>query len=382
MPRSPLPPLLALCGDPGGGAALAPVLRLLRRQGEDATILAYRQSAMLLPRQGLPCEILPDQPLSPEAIAQRLGNHRLLLTATSVNGTDHEKYFIAAARARGIPSLALLDFPSTYRARFADERDHLTFLPDAVAVMDRHTRNEMIAAGFPRGVPRMTGQPAFDHLAALRLGFTAERRRSARQRLGAREGEILVLFVSQPLREMFGEAWGFSQEEVLSDLLDALAQVAPERSGGVLLAIRPHPRENPEAFDGVGAGIPGLRVVVDRHADGLESVLAADWVGGMNSVLLMEACLLGRPVVSLQPGLRLPDPLPSNRAGASLVITQREEIAPVVRACLTDALFLSRLRRRAEGLQVNSNAALRVVRLLRALWRLRSTGTGLRPLRA
>ena len=72
----------------------------------------------------------------------------LLLTGTSYNSVDLEKKFIASARERGVPSLAVLDFWSNFALRFSRGDGGLENIPDRIAVMDEWAREEMIAAGF------------------------------------------------------------------------------------------------------------------------------------------------------------------------------------------------------------------------------------------
>jgi len=58
--------------------------------------------------------------------------------------------------------------------------------------------------------------------------------------------------------------------------------------------------------------------------------MAADLVVGMNTELLVEACYLGCITLSLQPGLRHPDRLPTNRLGFSRAVYQENEIKPAL----------------------------------------------------
>src|SRR5579871_3003695 len=127
MPDFPKPPVvLAVSGDPGGASALAPVMEFLRVSGRARIeARAYRQARTVWQKRGLPFTELDEraEPAFPE-------DAQLLLTSTSLNGVDLENRFTAAARVRGIPSLAVLDFWSNYRRRFGPGEDALENLPD------------------------------------------------------------------------------------------------------------------------------------------------------------------------------------------------------------------------------------------------------------
>ena len=53
-------------------------------------------------------------------------------------------------------------------------------------------------------------------------------------------------------------------------------------------------------------------------------------------MLLVEACLLGCVVLSLQPGLRLADALPTNRWGVSQGVYYEKDIEPALESLLFD----------------------------------------------
>ena len=108
-------------------------------------------------------------------LLERLGAD-FLLAGTSFNGVDLEKRFIAAARLAGVPSLAVLDFWSSYGLRFADAAGRLAYLPDRIAVMDASARAELIAAGVEAERVVATGQPALEALGDVRRRLRPVRR--------------------------------------------------------------------------------------------------------------------------------------------------------------------------------------------------------------
>ncbi|MBI3524673.1 MAG: hypothetical protein HY066_09120 [Betaproteobacteria bacterium] len=337
--------IVAIAGDPGGANALAPVLLRLRQMGiAQIQALAYREALPLWSKHGLVPESI-DSEEGLRILEERLPGANLLLTATSVNGVDRERDAITTARRLGIPSLALLDFWSNYRLRFID-RDGKLNLPDRIAVMDILAADEMVAAGFPAERLEITGQPAFDGLAAQLAAFSPDRRVQLRRELGLADGDCLVLYVSQPLTALYGtptqtrETIGFDEREVLALCVETLVQLATRLHRRVVMAIRRHPRESevtPPSAQG-----KWFHAVIWNDVEKSEAVLSADLVLGMSSILLLEAVHLGQIVVSVQPGLKTPDTLPSNRDGSSIAVTEPASLEQALELAAFDDVWRRR----------------------------------------
>lgn len=370
MSEASLPRIVAVSGDPGGGNAVAPVIEALRTEGRVAVkALAYRQTCTLWTKRNLIFDEL-DEKTPRSTVANILGNPEvvLLLTGTSFNPIELEKQFIAVARERGLPSLAVLDFWSNYACRFSDENGHLNYVPDRIAVMDERARDEMATEGFDPTRLVITGQPALDDLVLWRSRFTPLRREMIRRGLGLGPEEFLVLFASQPLSSLYGQDPanplypGFNECIVLNMLLTVLDQLIKEDGKEITLVIRPHPREKANSFSGVRG--EAVHIVVSKNGDSRDLVLAADLVIGMNSMLLVEACYMGCLTLSLQPGLRLPDTLATNRLGLSRAIYQEEEVKPVLEEMIFDNQARMAAYRRLSNLRLDGGSAGRVVKLV------------------
>lgn len=311
------PRIVAIAGDPGGAAALAPVVSVLAKSGHyEVAPCAYAQASSLWQSLGL-------VPGPVDALPERLAAADLLLTATSVNDRNVEQDAWGLARNQGIPSLTVLDFWSNYRLRFTDAKGQWV-LPDRIAIMDELACAEMVAEGFSPERLVVTGQPAFDRLASARSAFTLQRRQALRSEMGVGETGYLVLFISQPFADIYGSqaaartTLGFDEYAVLEQCIQLLSQLARRHRVSLTLAIRPHPRESADKFQAIQEG--GFRTVVCNTPDQLAAAMSADLILGMNSVLLHEATLMGCPVVSVQPGLKIADPLPCNRNGKGVAV--------------------------------------------------------------
>jgi len=357
------PLVLVVCGDAGGAAAIAPVVAQLKTEGRvNSRILTSRYGAPPFQLHHLQVEDL--SAISDAAAAEtylRACRPALLLTGTSWGLVQPEKPFLAAARTVGLPSLTVLDYWTNYRHRFSDETGTLAYLPDRIAVMDIQAHEEMLADGFPPEILVVTGAPHLDSLSTTRASFTVEQRESLRASLRVGPRELLVLFISQPVTELYGESLGYTEQSVLAMVRDALDLLAEREPIPLTLALRPHPREDPDQF--VGIKSRRIRIARAEQGSGRAWAMASDLVVGMISALLLEACYLGCLTVSLQPNLRKSDMLPTNRSGLSLPVYAEQEIGPTLQKALLDETFRREQRARLAAADLPGGATQNVVNL-------------------
>ena len=333
-----LPTIVAICGDAGGANALAPVIELLFAEGQvSVTAFAYLQARTLWAERGLDfLEISGDLDTAGILSLLRQAKAGLVLTGTSVNRYELEKGFVAAARQLHIPSLAVLDFWANYALRFSDAGGRLSYLPDRIAVMDEQARTEMTGEGIDEGLIVITGHPALDSLEAYRSNFLPTRRAAIRQELGISEEELLVLFASQPAscfeNPMEVPPPWLDRDRVLKSLLSALEELQRQYRKRIVLAVRPHPRENTQFFDRIVSH--SIRVIHQAGGEARGIAMSADLVVGMETMYLVEAAYLGLATLSIRLDLPLPDTFPPNRSGLTYPIYREDGIKPAVEKML------------------------------------------------
>ncbi len=377
MNPAPARSIVVVAGDPGPAAALSPVIgRLRERGGSPLAVLAYGQALALWRGQGFAPRALADDGW-PESADRLLGDMDagLVVCGASVNRLNLEQHFIDAARRRGVPSLSLLDFPTNYRARYQDAEGRLAHLPDRIAVGDADCAREMAQIGFPAERLRVVGWTGLDALAGFREKWTPEARQTLRQGLGLAANDLLVLFVSQPLRELYehpslrGRGPGYDEHQVLALLLAGLEGLAPDlaRQGRRLhLLVRTHPRERADKFREVRGR--DVRLIPSPGGQALAEAAAADLVVGMNSMLLLQACHLGQLVLSLQPGLQGPDCLHTNRRGQSLAVYDAAQVPDSLARALLDPDFRARTLAKLTDLIPDGQAGRRLADLAWAMY--------------
>ena len=225
-----------------------------------------------------------------------VGPADLLVTATS-HYEPFESLLWQAAADSGVPSLAVLDAWMNLEPRFARGR------PGFVAALDESQAAALEALGFSDDAILIAGNPWLAEVRrkAVSLGAIDE------QRPG---GVVRVLFVSEPIASDvasgYNRPFGFDEFDAFA-LLHSAAVCAARAGQRVELMVRCHPYEDAGAFRRRVQELGAAHGIVVRFSPAEESALAcvlwADLICGIGSSLLLEAMVLGRPVISVQPGL-------------------------------------------------------------------------------
>ncbi|WP_395718115.1 hypothetical protein [Prosthecobacter sp.] len=318
--------VFAIAGDPGGAQAVMAVVQELRKQQETVVTAGYNAAAYIF----APADHVFEEATTLDDAVHLLKKIRpdALLCGTSVNGRDDEKTFINAARQLGMPSIAVLDFWSNYAARFTTRPPDGPFdaLPDVIAVMDECAADDLRGIGIDAQSIHITGQPAFDrlHAEAPPMSKLAE----LRVQIGCPSERHLILFASQPCSEIATKAGyavlPYDERDIVQTFCEEF--LAHPAANELFLWIRPHPREmsgkfRQHASPSVFAGMAGDSALAQHAAEG---------VAGMCSVFLLEAALIGKPVLSLQPGETGPSPLPLDRLRIGTACIDKD-IRPAIR---------------------------------------------------
>lgn len=310
MPRK----LLMTACDTGSANFLLPVLPVV---GTPYALFAQGPAADLFERRGVAHTRLPRvdwdglEGLGAEVLSS--GDYAAVLTGTSW-GPTVDKAATLAGRARGLPTASVVEHWDLYRERFSRVEDGRIAVPDAylpgsVWLPDARAAREAAEAGLPAGRLRAVGQPHLEAQSALlREGPPVPRTRD-------------VVFVSERVAGDFHR--GFTEHDALDALTAALD------FGRHRLVIKLHPQEEDGKYAGLAAR--GVEARVVRQCDMRALLLGAHRVVGMFSMLLLEAALVRRDVISLLPGGD-PAVFVGNRIGATVPARSAAEL----RALLAD----------------------------------------------
>ena len=131
-----------------------------------------------------------------------------------------------------------------------------------------------------------------------------------------------ILFISQPISQIRATpgfpSYGFDE----FDVLDSLVRQVKSYADGHRVCIRMHPKENRDKYDRYLGDI----VAISQESLLEEDISRAGLIVGMCSPVLMQAAAAGKQVLSYEPNLIGPDPMPMNRLGITRRIGTEEEL--------------------------------------------------------
>lgn len=370
--------ILATSWHPGGANAIAPVIkRLIAEDKTIVVVIGYQFSEKIFRDYGITYKIIDSYELRDISLGslERLLQVELpdlVLAGTSMQDEATkdviEQTIVLAAETKGIPTLAVLDFWGNYWQRFSDifTGEKFKFLPDKIAIMDEVAQQAMAEEGFAKERLVITGNPYFDDLPAKARSFTATEKQTIRQSIGL-DCETLLFFAGNTLKN---EAinYGYWDLENIRLLAGVLKQLPEGQRTKIGIAVGLHPR-TPESdlaeINHYIGEISGIKIKVVRHIKAQELVLVSDLTLTANSTVGIEAVYMGKPCISLQPGLK----------GKDLLIVSEKGIIPVgytVRDCekelkraIVDIEYREKeLSKRAKSFRIDGRATERVVKLV------------------
>jgi hypothetical protein len=297
--------VLFAAGDVGGARALLPVIQVCAGRGLPFVLLAHGHLVQEAPESWPRVYFYDDN--NGGARQDFLQGHGIeqFVFASSVHDTLPLS-MARCAKKLGIQVMHVLDNWTGYRRRL--EMDGFPALvPDVYTVMDECALRAAIRDGIEASILEVTGQPALASLGDEYMALSTEELLARRKSLGLDQKRLLLVFVSEPVAQDQGTSSaaphyrGYTEQDVLRLYCRHLQPYAEQ----VEIALLPHPRQNRHALSGLWRQWRGsLQGGVLTGVSGREAVWLADGVAGMASILLYEAWLLGKSVISLQPGLR------------------------------------------------------------------------------
>ena len=308
--------------DPGGFNAITPVIKKLEKNVRfDVSVILAKHACNYAKKQKI-------NYLDADRTPFDITGADLIFTGTSF-GDSIEKRIIFVAKAENIPTVSIVDFWTDYVPSFSDpEKRNLKYLPDYILVVDEIMKKEMVAEGIPPGKIFITGNPYFD---------------SFSKKPDRKTDKNLIAFFDQPFSEIYKESkkdykdcTKFDEVRVFEDIVKAVDKIDLNKK----IVINFHPRaEKTDKFDKIIKNSK-LEIKKEKKLNNKSLIKKAEIITGINSVVLFEAAMMGKKVLSYQPGLKGADPLISNRFGLSLPVYKKEKLGSAFRQ-----LFLKKFAR-------------------------------------
>lgn len=334
----------------GTAAAFAPLLPVLEAQRPDLdlTLYCYPGSDEFAGNVAHTVRHIKDFADARDSLA-RLGQVEFVLTGTSEHVADDCAWW-SWARQRGIRSTGFVDQWVNYWQRFTTSRgntERFDHVPDRIAVVDAVARRRLADLGCTAESIIETGSPALDDV----LSAPATAGDAIRERFHCRGGDILLLYACESEWPEEWRAKGFDTFAAHDQSLGLACQAALDCDPGVgrdvVLLVKPHPRQK-AAGETPDVATGGVRIQV-CDGDRVAMLHAADIVLGVHTMLLYEASVLGKPVISIQPGKRGVCDLTDGRPGIAVVENARQLATALDEAIARVASGAGRKPARAPG---------------------------------
>ncbi len=323
--------IIAACQDVGGCNAIYPVVCSLRASGYKVNLYASSYSAKMLKKKNAGFREIEKKDFdNVHAIFDGV-RPDIVLLGTSL-GFSLEDALVEESRKRRIKTIAVFDSWFNYSLRFTDtvNRKNLRYLPDYICVSDDFVQAQMQKENIPEERIVVTGNPYFDDLGREAKKYTRQDKSKLLARYGVSADTVVVSFFSQAIDKSFGtdsrskSFLGYTQFEALKILLSALKKFNNESK--ILLIIRPHPKEAISAYAEFSQDNGYLRVAVSNREEPRKIIALSDIVCGMFSLMLVEAYLMKRNILSIQPNLKVENPLILSRLGLIKSLENSREV--------------------------------------------------------
>jgi hypothetical protein len=322
--------VLIFVEDPGAANFIAALPRTMGEQGFLVKILAAGSARQYLRERNVPWEEMPADAASLLASAKP----RLLVTGTSANPDTSAFALITAAGSAGVTSVGIVDARANAEFRFRGRSNEpLAFAPDHIIVPDEHTRNAFATLGIKEDRMHICMHPQHQQVLneARRLA-SMPRHELKRSLFPTAQERKVILFIAEPKGgpdididrrsdeyTLMGRGKSDSRTDiVLEEVLDAVQSIEPRP----FMVLRLHPRNREDDF------APYLKEfeMSSKGGSPLEAVYAADLVVGMTSLLMEEAALLGKQVLSVLPRVQEKTWLPAIEDGSIPYVTTRKDL--------------------------------------------------------
>lgn len=298
----------------GGIDAYLPVIEKLKTEGFSVILVLDKKNAKkIYCGRGIRLIILDKSGTA--GIEKMVSREKPSVIFTDTNDTDFEnsitKKITRAGKEKLIPTFGLVDYWANYKYRFNKD---FAFLPDYILAVDERMADDLASGlNIARSRIIVSGSPRFERLSSVEVK--------------GREDNSLAVFFSQPFSPNNLEGKG--EEKAFSDIIGALEKDG--RIKRIIIKFHPTREVRTDKYDEI-IKKSHLGFEKDTNSDSLQLVLRSGIVVGMNSMTLFDAALLGKKVLSYQPGKnKKKDTLMSNILGFSEPVYKKENLSKAIK---------------------------------------------------
>lgn len=366
--------IIVVASHTGVANAVVPVIkRLSYRKDIQISVFSHKVSQRVFRENSIEYKRV-DGDVSLMSMLNLLRKEKPDLILTGVAGQAGEKdvieqTIVLAGKEIGVRSLAILDLWGSYSRRFSDiyTGEKFKFLPDKIAILDQVAEGEMREEGFDKKRMVITGNPHFDDLPQKAKQFTETEKQAIREKIGLNIDLLLFFAGAIFLKEK--EEMGYWDLDIISLLVKVLDSL-PRKNIGLAIKLHPNvmypgtPHRDLTLLEKYLRKISRQDIKLIKDVSTQKLVLASDITMVAVSTMGVEAVYMGKPCISLQPGLKRKDLLILSRKRIIPVGYRKESCLRLVRKVILDEEYRETLPQLASNFRTDGKATERVVNLV------------------
>lgn len=275
--------------EPGGAEILIPIINnMLKDKDFSITILGYGYALDRLKKHNIDYNQIKPIEINDFSILELYKPDYIITSATSLPQKDmSEKYLWYNAKQKNIPTIAFLDQWQNYSIRFSGvyENEKLSYQPDFINCINDIGKKDMIGEGFDANKLIEFGHPYLSSLQEIKID-----KQFILNELNLSNEKNTVLFVSEAIMENYGVSRGYTQYNTIDYFLKNNEFLKDKQ-----VIIKLHPKDEISKFK----EYQNLILIKNEYSS-LEMISIADYIIGMTSIMLIEAYILKKNVLSIQ----------------------------------------------------------------------------------
>lgn len=288
--------IIFIAHDPGGYDVIYPLVQQAEKRNINFDFFCIGPAAKLNSKFKISEKELIEK-ININCIKKEIG---ILVTGTSW-GNDTELTAIQICNEANIPTMSILDYWAHYKLRFINQQNEYIY-PDYYIIMDNLAKQEALQEGVPSDILYVLGHPGLDYY--INNEIKKEKIKDTKKK---------ILFLSQPLSQLYGESLGYTEMQVVEDCIKLV-----ERNQEFSLKIKFHPKDS-SLFQKKYSYL-----AVESNI--IEILQQYDYIIGMNTMALLHAVLMGSLAVNYQPDLCKEDQCITNKLGFTQLITSFNDL--------------------------------------------------------
>ena len=290
-----------ISGDVGGARAMAPVVNELLYRNLKVTLIEHgwiKQNLNIIKKNSPNLKIISDDQIILEDYIKK--NSIGLFFFTPSKKDIFPISLAREAKKKNIPVFYLLDSALRIKKRLNHDNKEL-FLPKIYALQDQDALNHAITEGIPKNILKVTGQPALGELAKEFDEWSEKSTQELFFKNKINNKKKLIVFISENVEKDHGLNRGYHENIVIP----MFCKILEKFSNKIHLGVLPHPSEDRiKLLSQFKKNCKDLSFgQMSEEYTSRQYIMAADGVSGMASILLYESWLIGKNVISLQPGV-------------------------------------------------------------------------------